>query len=101
MAKKSVIARQFKRTKKVAKYAALRAQLKQKVSDIALSAELRWQAQQQLQQLPRDASPVRLVNRCHLTGRPRGVLRRFNMSRNMLRIYAMQGDVPGIVKASW
>lgn len=101
MAKKSVIARQKKREKKVAKYAKKRAELKAIISNMELSDDERWDAQLALQKLPRDASPVRLVERCQLTGRPHGVLRRFGLCRNMLRLYAMKGDVPGVVKSSW
>ena len=101
MAKKSVKARDKKRRVLVSKYAQRRLELKNKVCDLNLSPEVRFQAQQALQALPRDASPVRLVNRCAKTGRPRGVYSRFKLSRNMLRLYAMMGDVPGIVKSSW
>jgi len=61
----------------------------------------RWAAMLKLQSLPRDASPVRLRNRCGLTGRPHGFFRKFGLSRNKLREAVMQGDVPGVVKASW
>ena len=101
MAKKSVIMRQRKREKIVEKYAAKRAALKEIIINPKFSDEERWAAQQKLQLLPRDSSPVRLRNRCRLTGRPRGVYRQFGLSRSMLRLYAMKGDLPGLTKSSW
>lgn len=101
MARTSVIEREKKREKVVAKYAAKRAQLKAVIADRSASDDERWQAQLQLQQLPRNASPVRLRRRCGQTGRPRGVYRKFGLGRNKLREAAMRGDVPGLVKASW
>ncbi len=101
MAKKSMINREAKREKTVAKYAALRAQLKATISSVSASDEDRWAAMLKLQSLPRDASPVRLRNRCGLTGRPHGFFRKFGLGRNKLREAVMQGDVPGVVKASW
>lgn len=101
MAKTSVVMRQRKRELMVKKYAAKRAALKEIISNSKASDEERWTAQQKLQSLPRDSSPVRLRNRCRLTGRPRGVYRQFGLSRSMLRLYAMKGDLPGIVKSSW
>jgi len=101
MAKKSMINREAKREKTVAKYAALRAQLKATINSVTTSDEDRWAAMLKLQSLPRDASPVRLRNRCGLTGRPHGFFRKFGLSRNKLREAVMQGDVPGVVKASW
>ena len=101
MAKTSIIEREKKRVKVVAKYATKRAELKQVVGDRNASDDERWQAQMQLQKLPRNASPVRLRRRCGETGRPRGVYRKFGLGRNKLREAAMRGDVPGLVKASW
>ena len=101
MAKKSMINREAKREKTVAKNAALRAQLKATISSVSTSDEDRWAALLKLQSLPRDASPVRLRNRCGLTGRPHGYFRKFGLGRNKLREAVMQGDVPGVVKASW
>jgi len=101
MAKKSMINREAKREKTVAKYAALRAQLKATISSVSTSDEDRWAAMLKLQSLPRDASPVRLRNRCGLTGRPHGFFRKFGLGRNKLREAVLQGDVPGVVKASW
>ena len=101
MAKTSVIEREKKREKIVAKYAAKRQALKKVIGDRNASDDERWQAQLQLQRLPRNASPVRLRRRCGQTGRPRGVYRKFGLGRNKLREAAMRGDVPGLVKASW
>ncbi len=101
MAKASMIAREKKRAKMVARFAAKRAELKAIISDVNASDEEKWEAQVKLQKLPRDASPVRQQNRCQLTGRPHGVYRRFGLCRNKLREAAMRGDVPGLTKASW
>jgi small subunit ribosomal protein S14 len=101
MAKNSMIARERKRERTVAKYAIKRAALKAILSDENTSDEDRWEAQQRFQQLPRDSSPVRLRTRCQLTGRPNGVYRKFGLCRNKLREAAMRGDIPGLVKASW
>lgn len=101
MAKKSVINRERKRERLVQKYAAKRQELKAIVNNINLGIEERMEAQQQLQKLPRNASPSRLRNRCRLTGRPHGFYRKFGLGRNKLREAAMRGDVPGLVKASW
>ena len=101
MAKQSMIARERKRTKTVAKYAAKRAALKAVISSTAASDEEKWEAQMSLQKLPRDASPVRQQRRCQVTGRPHGVYRKFGLCRNKLREAAMNGYVPGLVKASW
>ena len=101
MAKLSLINREAKRMRIVQKYASKRAALKAKISDQSLGADERLEAMRQLQRLPRDASPVRLRNRCRMTGRPHGFYRKFGLGRNKLREAAMQGDVPGLVKASW
>lgn len=101
MAKKSVIMRQKKREFIVKKYAVKRAEFKEIIHSVKASDEEKWLAQQKLQLLPRDSSAVRLRNRCRLTGRPRGVYRHFGLSRNMLRLYAMKGELPGLVKSSW
>jgi len=101
MAKKSMIARENKRARMVAKYADKRAALKAVLSDANASDEEKWDAQIALQKLPRDASPVRQQRRCQLTGRPHAVYRKFGLCRNKLREAAMRGDVPGLVKASW
>ena len=101
MAKKSMVERELKRTKLVAKYAAKRDALKTIINDVNASEEERFDAQLKLQQLPRDASPVRQRNRCRITGRPHGYYNKFGLSRNKLREAAMRGDVPGLVKSSW
>lgn len=101
MAKKSMINRELKRTKTVAKFAVKRAALKKQAVDMNLSEEERWEAQMKLQQLPRDASPTRQTRRCRLTGRPHAVYRRFGLARTKLREAAMRGDVPGLVMSSW
>jgi small subunit ribosomal protein S14 len=101
MAKLSLINREAKRMRTVQKYASKRAALKTQISDQSLSADERLSAMRQLQRLPRDASPVRLRNRCRMTGRPHGFYRKFGLGRNKLREAAMAGDVPGLVKASW
>lgn len=101
MAKSSMIAREAKRTKTVAKYAKKREELKAKIKDDGVSYEDRMEAQQQLQKLPRDASPSRGRRRCSITGRPHGVYRKFALCRNKLREHTMRGDVPGLRKASW
>ena len=101
MAKLSLINREAKRLRIVQRYASKRAALKAQISDQGLSAEERRDAMRQLQRLPRDASPVRLRNRCRVTGRPHGFYRKFGLGRNKLREAAMHGDVPGLVKASW
>lgn len=101
MAKLSLINREAKRVRMVQKYAARRAALKERISDQSSSADERLEAMRELQRLPRDASPVRLRSRCRMTGRPHGFYRKFGLGRNKLREAAMNGDVPGLVKASW
>lgn len=101
MAKKSMIARENKRTKTVEKYAAKRKELKTIISSAASSVEDIDAALSKLQKLPRDASPTRQRNRCRISGRPHGVYRKFGLCRNMLREATMRGDVPGLRKASW
>ena len=101
MAKKSMVAREKKRARTVAKYAGKRAELKAIINDPNASDEDKWEAQVKLQKLPRNASPVRQQRRCQVTGRPHGVYRKFGLCRNKLREAAMRGDVPGLVKASW
>ena len=101
MAKVSMVQREKKRTETVAKFAVKRAALKAVISNVEASDEDRWEAIQKLQQLPRDASPVRQRNRCRITGRPHGVYRKFGLCRNKLREAAMRGDIPGLVMASW
>lgn len=101
MAKLALINREEKRRKTVEKYAAKRASLIAVIDDVSRSDEERSAARLQLQKLPRNASPSRLRNRCELTGRPRGVFRKFGLCRNKLREVAFRGEVPGMAKASW
>lgn len=101
MAKTSMVQRELKRTKTVAKFAAKRAELKAIINNPESTEEQVWEAQVKLQKLPRDASPSRQRNRCRVTGRPHAYLRKFGLCRNKLREHAMKGDVPGLVKASW
>jgi small subunit ribosomal protein S14 len=101
MAKKSMIAREAKRARTVAKFAEKRAKLKEIISSSSASDEDKWDAQITLQKMPRDASPSRQRRRCQVTGRPHGVYRKFGLSRIKLREAAMRGDVPGLVKSSW
>ena len=101
MAKLALINREEKRRKTVEKFAAKRAALIAQVKDSKLSEEERMTARLKLQQLPRNASPSRVRNRCALTGRPRGVFRKFGLCRNKLRELAFRGEVPGVTKASW
>ena len=101
MAKLSVIQREEKREKLVAKYAKRYAELKGTANDAKLTDEERYAARLQLQQLPRNAYPTRMRNRCALTGRGRGTFRMFGRGRNKIRELAFKGDIPGVVKASW
>ena len=101
MAKLAVVLRDKKRRKTVEKFKARRAQLLEVIYDSRATDEARDAARAKLQRLPRDASPVRLRNRCALTGRPRGVYRKFGLGRNKLRDLALKGEVPGVIKASW
>jgi small subunit ribosomal protein S14 len=101
MAKLSLKNREAKRAKMVAKYAAKRAELMAIIDNVKMGDDERMQARLKLQSLPRDASPVRQRNRCALTGRPRGVFKKFGLCRNKLRDIAMRGEVPGMTKASW
>lgn len=101
MAKKSMIAREAKRAKLVAKYSAKRDELKKTISSQNSSEAEVWEATLQLQKIPRDASPSRVQRRCRVTGRPHAVYRKFGLCRHKLREAAMRGDVPGLVKASW
>jgi small subunit ribosomal protein S14 len=101
MAKLALKNREAKRAKMVAKYAARRAELFAIINDVNLSEDDRMAARLKVQQLPRNASPSRQRARCALTGRPRGVFRKFGLCRNKLREIAMRGEVPGMTKASW
>lgn len=101
MAKKSMLERERKREKVVQRFAKKRAELKKIVSSVTSSAEERSEAMLKLQKLPRNASPSRLRNRCAITGRPQGYYRKFGLGRNKLREETMQGNIPGLRKASW
>jgi small subunit ribosomal protein S14 len=101
MAKTALINREQKRRETVKKFAAKRAELIAAAQNQKLPDEERHAARVALQQLPRNASPVRLRNRCALTGRPRGTFRKFGLARNKLREIAMRGEIPGLTKASW
>ncbi|MFQ5470629.1 MAG: 30S ribosomal protein S14 [Gammaproteobacteria bacterium] len=101
MAKTSMVNRELKKLRSVQKYAARRAELKEKLRDPNVSAEEKEAARVKFQSLPRNASPCRLRNRCRISGRPHGFYRKFGLARNKLREAAMRGDVPGLVKASW
>ena len=101
MAKTSMVERDKRRQKTVLKYAAKRAQLKELIRDPKTSPEARAQAQDKLQAQPRDASPSRVRSRCAITGRPRGVYRKFGLARTKIREVASRGEIPGLVKASW
>ena len=101
MAKLALKLRDQKRRRTVEKFKARRATLMDIIQDPRASDEAREEARAKLQKLPRDASPVRLRNRCAMTGRPRGVYRKFGLGRNKLRELALRGEVPGVIKASW
>ncbi len=101
MAKKSMIARETKRAKLVKQYASRRAALKAVIHNVNTSDEDRAVAQEKLNALPRDSSASRKRNRCSITGRPHGVYSKFGLGRNKLREAAMNGEIPGLTKASW
>ena len=101
MAKLALINREEKRRKLVAQYAKKRAALDAIINDVSLTEQERYDARLKLQAMPRNSSPSRLRNRCQLTGRPRGVFRKFGLCRIKLREAAFRGEVPGMVKASW
>ena len=101
MAKTSMVARETKRLKCAEKHKTRRNALKAVIQSPATSYDDKLAAQLALQKMPRDASKVRLRNRCALTGRPRGYYRKFGLGRNKLREAMLRGDVPGLVKASW
>ena len=101
MAKKSKVARQQQREELVKKYQERRKELRKLSTDPKVSLEERMEARAAMALMPRNSSEVRMRNRCKITGRPRGYIRRLGMSRNMLRELAHQGVLPGICKASW
>ena len=101
MAKLALINRDLKRRKIVEKYCGKRQKLQETINNTSLSEEERYAARLQLQSLPRNASSVRLRNRCAITGRPRGVYRKFGLGTTKVREIAMRGEIPGVIKASW
>ena len=101
MAKNSMVQRELKRTKLVARFAEKRKSLKATIKSSTSSLEEKMAAVDSLQKLPRDSSEVRQHNRCRITGSPHGVYRKFGLCRNKIREAAMRGDIPGLVKASW
>jgi small subunit ribosomal protein S14 len=101
MAKLAVINREAKRRATVKKFAQKRQQLLAIIQDPKATDDARDEARAKLQALPRNASPVRLRNRCAMTGRPRGTFRKFGLGRNKIREIAMRGEIPGMIKASW
>ena len=101
MAKTALVNREKKRRATVKKFAARRAELLAIMNNNRASDEDRTEARDKFQRLPRNASPVRLRNRCALTGRPRGVFSKFGLGRSKLREIAMRGEIPGVTKASW
>jgi len=101
MAKNSMVQRELKRTRLVAKYAKKRSELKVTITSSESTYDERMAAVDALAKLPRDSAAVRQQNRCRITGRPHGVYRKFGLCRNKIREAAMRGDIPGLVKASW
>ena len=101
MAKKSKIVREKKLIKNIQKYAKKRAELKSIINDPNTKIEDRDNAVYKLDRLPKSSSPIRLRNRCFITGRPRGIIRRFKLSRLSFREMALNGEIPGVTKASW
>lgn len=101
MAKKSMVQRELKRQRTVARFAKKRAELKAIIKNTKSSDDEIFEAQLKLQKLPRNASPARMQNRCSITGRPHGYYRKFGLGRNKLREFTMRGEIPGLSKASW
>ena len=101
MAKTSMVERDKKRKKIMQRFVTKRADLKAVIKSTSTSYEEKQEAMLKFQKLPRNASPIRMRNRCYLTGRPKGYYRKFGLGRNKLREAAMRGDIPGLVKASW
>jgi len=101
MTRKALVERELKRKKTVERFAAKRRLLKNILSDSNRTPEEKREARLKLQKLPRNASPVRLRNRCVVTGRPKGFYRKFGLGRNKLREQTMEGNIPGLHKASW
>ncbi len=101
MTRKAIIERELKRAKTVERFASRRKDLKKILSDVNATSDEKDEARIKLQKLPRNASPVRLTNRCAISGRPRGFYRKFGLGRNKLRKQAKEGNIPGLYKASW
>jgi len=101
MAKESMKAREVKRAKLVAKYAQRKAELKEQARQLAKEGESAYEIYQQLQKFPKNASAIRMHNRCSITGRPKGYMRQFGISRIQFREMASAGLIPGVKKASW
>lgn len=101
MAKKCMVNRELKRAKLVSKYADTRAKLKEIIKSSESTMQEKIEAQYALQELPRDSSAIRKRNRCAITGRPHGVFKKFALSRNMIRVHTMLGNIPGLRKGSW
>ena len=101
MTRKALVERELKREKTVKRFAVKRRHLKNILSDSNTTLEEKREARIKLQKLPRNASPVRLRNRCVVTGRPKGFYRKFGLGRNKLREQTMEGNIPGLHKASW
>lgn len=101
MSRKSVINRNDRRRLLIDRYATKRAELRKVLKDVSASYDAKMAAQEALQKMPRDSCPVRYRNRCRITGRPRGVFRRFGISRNFIRDLSMFGQIPGVTKSSW
>jgi len=101
MAKKSMVAKNERRKKLVAQYSSRRFELKAIIKDMERSPEERAEAARKLRKLPRNSSPNRVRSRCHVTGRARGVYKKFGLSRIAFRELALEGEIPGVTKASW
>ncbi len=101
MAKKSQVLRDLKRKRLITKYAARRAELRQRLNDPNVSIEEKLEVQEQFAKLPRNSCPTRLTRRCELTGRSHAVYRKFGLSRIMLREMTLRGELPGMKKSSW
>ena len=101
MTRKALVERELKRAKTVKRFASKRRDLKKILSDSNTTFDEKREARVKLQKLPRNSSPVRLRNRCAITGRPKGFYRKFGLGRNKLREQAMEGNIPGLHKASW
>ena len=101
MAKSCMVNREIKRIRMVKKFSTKRAELKAVIKNTLLTEDERSEAREKLNKMPRDANPIRIRNRCNITGRAHVYYRKFGLGRNKLREAAMRGDIPGLVKASW